>query len=104
MRVLPGCLQNKDKNDQRVRSNEYARGIDDSFINNANSQTDIQLDKKSTSWTSSQRAEFMSECLPTARKAFGNRKGQRYCECMMNKVESKFPDYSISGELLAKRN
>lgn len=43
-------------------------------------------------WTSKDHEEFLSNCIGTAKDSMGEEKAKSYCECMMSKVESKYPN------------
>lgn len=43
-------------------------------------------------WTAEDRADFITECVNAATATLGKEKAKSYCECMLYKVEKKFPD------------
>ncbi len=43
-------------------------------------------------WTSKDRLDFMTECVDAAQDALGKGKAKNYCECMLFKLEKKYPD------------
>jgi hypothetical protein len=50
-------------------------------------------------WDSANRANFVSECIIEATKNIGEQKAKTYCECMMFKVESKYPSMTDAAKL-----
>ena len=44
------------------------------------------------SWTPKDRSDFMTECVNAAQDTFGKEKAKNYCECMLFKLEKKYPD------------
>jgi hypothetical protein len=54
-------------------------------------------------WDSAYRAGFMSQCVAAARKSMEEQKAKKYCECMMFKIESKFPNTADVEKLTAEK-
>ena len=50
-------------------------------------------------WDSANRADFVSECITEAKKNIGEQKAKTYCECMLFKVEMKYPNAGDAGKL-----
>ncbi len=55
------------------------------------------------SWSSKDHAEFLSNCIGSAKDAMGEEKANTYCECMMSKVESKYPNPADAGNLTKEK-
>lgn len=54
-------------------------------------------------WTSKNRAEFMADCVKSAKTGVGEEKATTYCECMMYKMERYFPNYADAGKLAEEK-
>lgn len=55
-------------------------------------------------WGTSEREEFLSECIGSAKIAGVNEeKAKSYCECMLYKVEKMYPDPLDAGELTSEK-
>ena len=46
-------------------------------------------------WSGKDRTEFLTDCINAAKEGLGEEKAKNYCECMLYKVEVKFPDSSV---------
>jgi len=44
-----------------------------------------------STWTSVDRSSFLTSCISTAKSGLGEQKAKSYCECMLFKMEIKFP-------------
>ena len=54
-------------------------------------------------WATTVRAAFLSNCISTAREGgMTEENSKSYCECMLFKVEKKFPNPLDAGKLTAK--
>lgn len=53
-------------------------------------------------WSASYRASFLSGCVDEAKKSFGEEKAKKYCECMVFKVESRFPNPKDADNITAE--
>lgn len=42
-------------------------------------------------WSGADRKTFLSDCINAAKSGLGEEKAKNYCECMLYKVEVKFP-------------
>lgn len=54
-------------------------------------------------WTSQQRTTFMADCIGSAKESIGTEKAKSYCECMMFKVQMKYPDFNDTNQLTAEK-
>ncbi len=53
-------------------------------------------------WTGMDRNDFLKECINSAKAGLGEEKAKNYCECMLYKVEVKFPKSSDATEQLTE--
>ena len=49
-------------------------------------------------WNSKDRNEFLTNCISAA-KSLGEEKATKYCECMLFKVEKKYPNSADAAEI-----
>ncbi len=55
-------------------------------------------------WGTTEREAFLNECISSAQKAnMSAERSRSYCECMLFKVEMKYPDPLKAGELTAEK-
>lgn len=47
-----------------------------------------------TKWDAKNRAELMGGCINTAMKEMPADKARKYCQCMQEKIEAKYPNAS----------
>jgi hypothetical protein len=52
-----------------------------------------------SSWSSADRSEFMSECVNSGKESIGEAKAKKYCECMLFKIEQRYPDPANADDL-----
>ncbi|NOT50682.1 MAG: hypothetical protein HOP10_05350 [Chitinophagaceae bacterium] len=55
--------------------------------------------KSISSWSSKDRTDFISECINSAKASLGETKSKKYCECMLFKIEQRYPDPEDADEL-----
>ncbi len=57
-------------------------------------------------WNSTERSEFITSCIDAAKAGIGEERAKAYCECMLYKVEKRYPKAAdaarLTGEELAK--
>ena len=55
-------------------------------------------------WSTKDRTDFLTDCINAAKEGLGDEKAKNYCECMLYKVEVKYPDSStVAGELTEEK-
>jgi hypothetical protein len=55
-------------------------------------------------WGTTEREAFLTECMSSAKKAeISEEKSKTYCECMLFKVEIKYPNPADAGELTPEK-
>lgn len=55
------------------------------------------------SWTSKDRSEFLSNCIKSAKEGLGEQKAKSYCECMMYKIEVRYPNAADAAKLTEEK-
>ncbi len=50
-------------------------------------------------WSSKDREDFLSNCITTASKGLTEEKARFYCECMLFKIEKKYPVAADAGNI-----
>ena len=53
-------------------------------------------------WSTKDRTDFLTDCINAAKEGLGDEKAKNYCECMLYKVEVKYPDSSTVAEELTE--
>lgn len=51
-------------------------------------------------WSSTDRNDFVTNCIATAKDHIGEVKARNYCECMLYKVEKKYPVAAVAANAL----
>ncbi len=67
-----------------------------------NAPRDEQKDNTTTvtGWPQNERDDFMNNCVPAAEKnGVTNDVATRYCQCMLDKIEAKYPDVNQAARL-----
>lgn len=73
------------------------------FINYSHGQTTGSAktaEKKR--WPSSERVDFIKECINSAKDAMSEDSARQYCYCMQEKVEAKYPSIDDAAKLSAE--
>jgi hypothetical protein len=52
-----------------------------------------------SAWSATDRSDFLSECIASAKAGMTEEKAKNYCQCMMFKVEKKYPSPADAGNL-----
>jgi hypothetical protein len=59
------------------------------------SDKSVSVNKESAQgWKESEKKEFLSDCIGSMDKSITKGKASVYCECMMEKIMTKYPKYS----------
>ena len=53
-------------------------------------------------WTKSEREEFVTSCINSAKASLGETKAKSYCECMMFKIEKLYPKADDAAKITAE--
>ena len=62
--------------------------------------TDVTTDNTVTGWPQKDKDDFLTSCISEAVKASDNRPlSETYCECMLSKMEMKYPDVNKAATL-----
>jgi hypothetical protein len=91
------CMQ--DRVEKKYPAIEEASKITEADMQSAAWQKDI---KKCLGgfWTTADREAFLSNCISSAQKdGIGEEKSKSYCECMLYKVEVRYPNPLDAGKL-----
>ena len=55
--------------------------------------------KATSSWSKEERDSFSTNCVGGATATMGADKAKSYCDCMLGKIESKYPKAADAGSL-----
>lgn len=85
------CMQ--EKVEKKYPTIEEAGKITEADMQSPEWQKDIKdcLTPAST-WSYKDRSDFLSECIKSAKDGIGEGKAKNYCECMLFKIEKKYPN------------
>lgn len=89
---------NKTETDYKEKTNANAEELDE----DGNSKADIEsiTGQDDSEWPQSERDAFMTNCVREAVKAGRTRSvSQRYCDCMLVKIEGMYPDINDAAKL-----
>lgn len=50
-----------------------------------------------------ERSGFLSNCIASAKDGVGEEKAKTYCECMLYKIEIRYPDPADADKLTAEK-
>jgi hypothetical protein len=109
--LLISCKDKKNGDDKKTENREkddYQKKDDDKnadFKNDDNGKADVD-DNGNTNfgtkkgWPQSERDAFVSSCIREAEKGGTSRSvAQRYCDCMLIKIEGLYPDINDAAKL-----
>lgn len=88
----------KTETDYKEKTNANADELDE----DGNSKADIESinGQDDSEWPQSERDAFMTNCVREAVKAGRTRSvSQRYCDCMLVKIEGMYPDINDAAKL-----
>ena len=54
---------------------------------------------KKEGWSEEERNEFRTTCVENSKAALGEDTSKRYCECMLGKIEAKYPNSEKAGNM-----
>ncbi|MEO6611710.1 MAG: hypothetical protein ABIT05_02215 [Chitinophagaceae bacterium] len=54
-------------------------------------------------WNSADRSDFLNSCIESAKGSLGAEKSKTYCECMLFKVEQRFPNSADATKLTTEK-
>lgn len=80
---------------------EEAAAITEDKLQSPEWQKEIQACLKGY-WSTKDRTDFLTDCINAAKEGLGDEKAKNYCECMLYKVEVKYPDSSVLAEELTE--
>ena len=85
-----GKSDNPNKNDEKMNDGNTLNKVDD---NNNNAMM--------TGWPQSERDAFITNCVSHAMQegTISKTVAQNYCDCMLNKMETLYPDVQDAGKL-----
>ena len=95
------CMQFKVE--KKYPTIELAATITEADMNSPEWQKDIKGCLNGGTWTAADRSTFLNECITSAKGSVGDEKAKIYCECMLYKVEVKFPNPEDAGTLTAEK-
>jgi hypothetical protein len=55
--------------------------------------------KQKKSWNKAEQDLFRESCVVNSKEGLGEQRSRKYCDCMLKKVESKYPDANEAGKL-----
>ena len=55
-----------------------------------------------STWPSQERANFISTCTNSAKAGLGEQRAKNYCECMLYKIEKKYPSSTEAATITAE--
>jgi len=53
-------------------------------------------------WSSKDRSDFLTNCVASAKDGIGAEKAKTYCECMLFKIEQRYPSSDDAAKLTAE--
>jgi hypothetical protein len=87
------CYCMLEKIEKKYPTIEEAGKITDTDMQSAEWQKDVKYCLASISkWSAIDRSDFLSECVKSAKTGMSEEKAKNYCDCMMFKIERKYPN------------
>ena len=94
------CMQ--EKVERKYPTIEEASKISGNDMQSPEWQRDIKSCLGGT-WGSKERSGFLSNCIVSAKDGVGEGKAKTYCECMLFKIEIRYPDPADADKLTAEK-
>ena len=91
------CMQFKVE--KKYPTIEAASTITEADMSTPEWQKDIKDCISGGTWTKEDRSNFLSECTGAAKEGMTAEKAKNYCECMLFKLEKKYPNPDDMGEI-----
>jgi type III secretory pathway component EscV len=86
-----------EKNEKTVPENKNQNNTD---FSGGEDKKDENTNLKAAGWPESEKESFMKSCVAEAMKNNNNRSvSSRYCQCMLEKMESLYPDINKAARL-----
>ena len=95
------CMQ--EKMEIKYPTIESASRLTEADINTPEWQKEIQGCRDHEGWSAKDRADFLSECKNAAKEGLGEEKATNYCECVLYKMERKYPKAEDAGEITEEK-
>jgi hypothetical protein len=89
------------KMEKKYPTVEAAAGLTEDQLTSPEWQKEIQACLQGY-WSSKDRNDFLQECIGSAKTGLGEEKAKNYCECMLYKVETLYPDTAKAAEELTE--
>lgn len=87
------CYCMLEKIETKYPTIEEAGKITEADMQSAEWQKDVKDCLASISkWSVTDRSDFLSECVKSAKTGMSEEKAKNYCDCMMFKIEKKYPN------------
>lgn len=95
------CMQ--EKVEAKYPTVEEAAHLSEDDLQLPEWQTIITNCLMNSGWGTSDRKEFMRECITSAKKSLEESKAKSYCECMLFKVEQVYPKPADASQLTTEK-
>ena len=93
----------KDKYDRDTKTND-TRDKDENDDKNKekmdNKDENTDIDKSTSSWSTSDETRFMDDCQGTAKQNVGVARAKEYCDCMLQKIKKMYSNYTEADRKL----
>jgi hypothetical protein len=95
------AINEEDALDEEVKPVKKKKAItDDDEPSDEESATDDETTSDySDGWSSSDQNKFMTNCTETASKSMAQERAENYCDCMMKKIEKRYPNSAEVNKL-----
>ena len=94
------CYCMLEKIEKKYPTIEEAGKITDADMQSAEWQKDVKDCLASISkWSAIDRSVFLSECVKSAKTGMNEEKAKSYCDCMMFKIEKKYPNPNDAADI-----
>jgi hypothetical protein len=94
------CMQ--DKVEKKYPTIGEASKISNDDLQTPEWLREIKACVSGSNWKTKDRSDFMTNCIATAKGGVGEEKAKTYCECMLYKIESRYPDPEEATKLTAE--
>jgi|GEM_PF-4336494 len=78
--------------DEPTTTKKKRSSSDDELTDEESTNDDETSSDYVQGWTKAQQKKFFNQCAETASKQVGQERAQEYCNCMMKKIEKRYPN------------
>ena len=98
--ILATACNNKAKEAKTETTKDDYRNIDNKDKEKEDKTTSTDDNGSTgTGWTSADRAQWMKVCADPLKESMGEEKATNYCDCVLGKIQQKYPTFDKANTM-----